>query len=260
MKIACATVAFKEERFIVPFIQSMQDRVDEILVLNSTKPWNGEVDGVDNTAALAGSLGATVIQNDWRTEHDQRNAGQEYLSDYDWIIILDPDEYLLEDDWNKLVSFLESAPLDAYVTGVQNTLWKRGYIIDPAEDYKQIIAVRPSVRFVDKRVVDTSWGYAPTELWHFSWARSDAECWRKITSYAHAGEFDPVRWFSEVWLDWTPEMQNLHPMTPEALKQAFKIQLPKELEVLNLWPLPPRIYTETVVTRVTRKTSIKYAI
>lgn len=236
MRCACVTVAYCEERFISKFIQSMQNRVEEIVVLHSLKPWKGDDVEKDNTAAIAHSLGATVIVDTWETEEAQRNAGQEYCGDYDWIIVLDPDEYLLEADWQQLVSFLEVAPLDAYVAGNQNTLWKRGYIIDPPEDYTQIIAVRPNVRFADKRVVDSMWGYAPVDLWHFSWARSDAECWRKITSYAHADEFDPLRWFSEVWMDWTEEMENLHPLTPEALKKALRVELPPELEELDLWP------------------------
>lgn len=234
MKLACVTVAYCEERFMPKFIQSMQDRVDEIVVLNSSKPWHGEFIEEDNTAAIAHSLGATVFTHDWPTETEQRNTGQDYCGDYDWVIILDPDEYILEADWVKLLVFLETAPHDAYVCQSQNTYWKRGYVVDPPEEYTQIIAVRPSVRFVDKRVVGSPWAHAPVDLHHFSWARSDAECWRKITSYGHAHEFDSLKWFSEVWLDDLTE--NLHPLTPESLKQIVRVQLPEELERLGLWP------------------------
>lgn len=232
MKLACVSIAYCEERLIVPFIQAMQDRVDEIVVLNSTSPWYGEPEK-DNTAIIAHSLGATVIQGDWRSEEEQRNAGQEYCADYDWVIVLDPDEYILEAEWQKLLEFLESAPLPAYVPKMQHTMWKKGYVIDPPEDYKQIIAVKPDVRFVDKRVIDSPWGLAPVDLWHFSWARSDAEVWRKINSYGHSQEFDVLRWFSEVWMDWTPEMLDLHPLTPPALKKALRIDLPEELRKLG---------------------------
>lgn len=231
MRIACTTIAYCEERLIVPFIQSMQDRVDEIVVLNSTYPWNGDPEK-DKTAAAARSLGATVIEHNWKSEEEQRNAGQEYCMDYDWVIVLDPDEFLLEEDWVNLVNFLDGANLDAYVTGNQNTLWKKGYVIDPPEDYKQIIAVKPGVRFVDKRVIDTPWGTAPTDLWHFSWARSDAEVWRKINSYAHANEFDGFKWFTEVWQ--SDKKTNLHPLTPKSLKKAIRVELPEELKRLGL--------------------------
>jgi hypothetical protein len=234
MKLACVTIAYKEERFISKFIQSMQGRVDKILVLNSTKPWHGDDDSVDRTGAIAESLGADVIRFDWQSEAEQRTSGQYILNDYDWIITLDPDEYLLDADWANLINFLEAAPLDAYVTGMQHTYWKRGFVIDPPEDYKQIIAVRPSVEFIDKRVVNCQWGYAPTELHHFSWARSDDECWRKITSYGHAGEFDALGWFSNVWQ--SDRTTDLHPLTPESLKEAVRVELPEELRTLELWP------------------------
>lgn len=233
MRLACVTVAYRERRLIVPFIQHMQGRVDEIIVLNSKTPWYGESEADDNTAGIARSLGATVFEENWATEHDQRNVGQEYCSDYDWIIVLDPDEFILDEDWDKLYSFLEVAPLDAYVCQNQLTYWKQGYVIDPPEDYKQIIAVRPNVRFVDKRVVDSPWGFAPAELHHMSWRRSDEEVWRKINSYAHAPEFNTLRWFSEVWSD-TERLVDLHPLTPPALKQAIAIDLPEELRRLGL--------------------------
>lgn len=234
MKLGCVTLCYHEPRLVVPFIQSMQDRVDEILVLNSTVPWQGEAEDEDKTASIAESLGVTVIRHDWPTEQTQRNAGQDYFHDKDWIIILDPDEYFITEDWDRLNLFLESAPLDAYVTGNQTTLWKRGYAIDPPEDYRQIVAVRPSVRFVDKRVVDTPWQYAPTNLWHASWARSDEEIWKKINHYSHAHEFDKLKWFSEVWQ--SNRLHDLHPLTPESLKKAVRVVLPQELDDLNIWP------------------------
>jgi len=233
MKLACVSLAYCEERFVPKFIQSMQDRVTEIVLLNSTHPWNGEAEK-DNTASIARSLGATVFEHDWPTEEEQRNTGQEYCSDFDWILTLDPDEFILEEDWVKLINFLETAEEDAYVCNSQNTLWKNGFIIDPPEDFKQIIAVRPTVRFTDKRVVDTPWAHAPVDLWHFSWARTDAEVWRKINSYGHAHEIDTLGWFSEVWM--SEQTTNLHPLTPEALKKAIRVELPEELERLDLWP------------------------
>lgn len=234
MRLACVTIAFCEERFMPKFVQAMQNRVEEIVVLNSTKPWMGDSTETDNTANIARSLGATVFEEAWPTEHEQRNAGQEYLSDFDWIITLDPDEFLIDEDWIKLVNFLEVAPLDAYVTNMQHTYWKHGFVIDPPEDYTQIIATRPSVRYFDKRCVSAPWGRAPTELHHFSWARNDAECWRKINSYAHADEFNTLRWFSEVWQ--SDRTHNLHPLTPTSLKEAIRVVLPEELERLELWP------------------------
>jgi glycosyltransferase involved in cell wall biosynthesis len=233
VKLAAVAVAYHEPRFIAKYIQAMQDRVQEIVVLNSAKPWHGEHEDGDKTATIASSLGATVVQYDWPTEHEQRNAGQEICTGYDWVIVLDPDEFLTNGEWEKLYKFLETADGDAYVCQQQNTYWKKGYIIDPPEDYRQIIAVRPSVRFFDKRCVDCSYKIAPVTLDHFSWARTNEECLRKISHYAHADELDP-NWYKDVWL--SDRTENLHPLTPESLKRAVRVQLPEELEALDLWP------------------------
>lgn len=236
MRLAALAVAYKEERFIPKYIQSLQDRVDEILVLNSVKPWHGERAKDDKTAKIAESLGVTVIQYSWDSEEEQRNWGLDFLQDYDWVLVLDPDEYLTEDQWLTLYDWLEKGggPADAYVCSQQNTYWKNGFIIDPPEDYKQIIAVKPHVRFVDKRVVNCGWAHAPVVLEHFSWARTDEEVWDKITHYGHANEFDTEKWFNEVWK--SDRTEDLHPLTPPALKKAIRVQLPEELEKLQLWP------------------------
>jgi len=236
MKLAIATVAYKEERFIPKFIQHYQDKVDEILVLSSTKPWNGEADVHDKTGTIARSLGATVIEYDWETEHDQRNAGLEYLCDYDWIIVVDPDEYFDNDNWNNLISYLEETEDEAVIVEGQYTYWKNGYVADPPRDYQQLVAVRPNIRFVDKRVVGSPYGTAPVWLHHFSWARTDDECWRKISHYAHAKDFNIKDWFNRIWLNWTPDMKDVHPVSPDTLHNLVPAKLPKEIEELDLWP------------------------
>lgn len=237
MKLACMTIAYHEERLIKPFLQLMLPRVDEVLILNSTTPWQGEPEPEpDTTATIARDMGATVIEYNWPNEHEQRNAGLDYLSDYDWVIVLDPDEFITTEDWNVLMKFLESndkSPIDAYVTRMQHTLWKSGYEIMPHEDYTQCIAVRPTVRFFDKRCVNVSYTSAPIELWHASWARTDSEVRKKINHYSHAHELDPD-WYSDVWL--SDRMTDLHPLTPTSLKEAVPVTLPKELEDLHIWP------------------------
>src|ERR1039458_8008624 len=154
---------------------------------------------------------------------------------YDWVIWLDPDEYLTDDGWDILLAFLESAPGDAYVPTMQHTYWKSGYEIDPPEDYKQIIATRPSVRFIDKRVVNSNYGFAPVGLHHMSWARTDEEVWRKITHFSHAHEINAKDWYDNIWLKWQPNHTNLHPLTPPSLRRAVPTELPPDLFKLSLW-------------------------
>ena len=236
MKIAISTIAYREERFIVPFIQHYQDKVEEILLLSTTKPWFGDADGTDKTPAIARSLGATVVEYPWATEHEQRNAGQEFLSDYDWIIIVDPDEYFDDENWQRLIDTLETTDAEALIVQGQYTYWKDGYVADPPRDYQQLVAVKPGVRFFDKRVVSSNYEVAPVWLHHFSWARTDDEVWRKISHYAHAKDFDIKDWFESIWLKWKPGMMDVHPVSPDTLHELKPANLPPEIEKLDLWP------------------------
>jgi glycosyltransferase involved in cell wall biosynthesis len=238
MRFGLVTVAYNEERFIKPFLSHIPNWIEEKLVLVSNVPWQGQNEIPDDTDIIADVMGATVVINHWKTEEEQRQAGQDYFHDMDWIIVLDPDEFLTKADWRSLRAFLtspEAAGAPAYVCRSQHTYWKHKRVIEPQEDYKQIIAVRPSIRFIDKRVVSSGYGFAPVDLHHFSWSRTDKELWSKITHYAHAKEFNTEKWYNEVWKD-DDRTTDLHPLTPESLKRAIPAKLPKELEELNLWP------------------------
>lgn len=249
MKVATVAVAYREARLIGKHLDHIPDWVDEKLVLVSQKPWFGEELPDDGTAQIARDHGATVIEYEWKTEEEQRNAGQEYLSDYDWIIVLDPDEFLDDKSWKNLKGTLEEETkrhhrawdigdyLHALVVAGQYTYWKNGYVADPPRDYQMLIAVTPLAEFVDKRVVGCSYGVLQ-EIWihHFSWAKTDKEVLDKISHYAHAKDFDVDKWYNEVWLKWKPGMQDVHPTTPETLHNLIPAKLPPELERLDLWP------------------------
>lgn len=233
MRLAIETLAFREERLIPKFIQHYQNKVEEIVVLNSTKPWQGDDDGIqDKTGTIARSLGATVIEYAWANETDQRNAGLDYLSDYDWVIVVDPDEFISDKDWDKLLVCLQTSELPAYVVKHQRVFYKNKEV-SPHTDYQQIIAVRPNVRFIDNRVVNCGYGEAPVDLLHFSWARTNAEVLSKITHYAHANELIDG-WYENVWL--ANRKRNLHPKSPETLRALIPAKLPQEIKVLDLFP------------------------
>lgn len=232
MKLAIETICLKEERLIPKFIQHYQDKVDEIIVLSSTKPWQGEITEPDLTANIAQSLGATVIAYPWENETEQRNAGVDYAMDYDWLIVVDPDEIIENKDWVRMYECLETAEAPAYVTAHQRVFWKDKEVF-PHTDYQQLIALKPKeVRFIDKRVVNSTYGELPIDLLHFSWSRTNEEVWNKITHYSHADEFDDEKWFREVWL--ANKQTNLHPKTPETLKALIPAILPPEVEALEL--------------------------
>jgi glycosyltransferase involved in cell wall biosynthesis len=236
MKIASVATVYNEARFLPKHLQHMPSWVEEQLVLVSAKPWYGEEQPDDGSADIAKGLGATVLVYPWANEVDQRNAGQEFLSDYDWILNLEPDEFLSDDGWKKLHTFLTKAKDHPAYAIRQRIFWGHGFESDPPEDFVPIIATRPDVRFIDKRVIDSGWATMPDDikLLHFAWARTDAEIWKKISHYSHAVDFDIDKWFKEVWL--ARRTTNVHPTTPEAIPRLIKAVLPPEIAELDLWP------------------------
>ena len=227
------TICYNEERFIKPFLEHIPDWVDEKIVLVSTKPWQGVADPEDSTAEIARNAGATVISNYWQSESEQRNTGQALLTDYDWVIVLDPDEFLDHQGWSSLRMACETKTGDAYVVRHQRVFYKNKEVY-PHTDYQQIILVKPTVAFPHARNVNRPYDEIPVELYHFSWARTDEEVWSKISHYTHANEMDIEKWYRDVWL--ADKTTNLHPMSPEALSALVPAKLPPELESLKLWP------------------------
>lgn len=231
MKVGLITLAYNEERFIKPFLQHIPDWVDPVIVLVSTRPWQGEYELPDKTDEIAREMGATVIMNAWPNEAEQRNTGMDLCGDCDWVIVMDPDEFLDNDGWNCIKGVISEE--DALVVAHQRVFYKDKEVY-PHTDYQQIILVRPHVRFPHARNVDRGYGTLPVELYHFSWARTDKEVWSKISHYTHANEMDIKTWYKDIWL--AGKTTDLHPMTPEALKALIPAKLPPELEKLNLWP------------------------
>lgn len=235
MKIALSTVAYREARLLPKFLSHIPDWVEKKMVLVSKRPWKGQEEQDDGTESIARSSGADVIVYDWVSEAEQRNAGQDYLSDFDWIVVLDPDEFLDDVNWDILkdcIDLMNGWHKKAFTVNHQRVFWKDKEVF-PHTDYKQVILVRPSARFVENRVVNCAYEELPVELCHFSWSRTDEEIKSKINHYSHADELIP-NWYEKVWK--SNKAINLHPKTPETLKGLIEAKLPPELERLNLWP------------------------
>lgn len=232
MTYGSVAICYNEPRMIVPHLQHLPGWIDEKLVLVSTQPWFGESVANDKTAELAEPY-ARVIQAYWENEEDQRNTGQALHQDKDWVIVLDCDEFFDDENWARLKQFLETTEADAAVVKHQRVFYKDKEVY-PCHDYQQLIAVRPSVNFAEKRIADTGYVTAPVELLHFSWAKTDEEVWSKISHYAHAKDFDIKDWYDNVWL--ANKTINLHPVTPEALPALIDPVLPPEIERLGLFP------------------------
>lgn len=235
MRVGLVANAYNEARFLKPFLTHIPDWVEEKIVLITNPPWYGEVLEDDGSKEVAEECGAKVFIAPWKDEVVQRNFGQAYFAEYDWILTIEPDEFFSDEDWEKLRVFLETADVPAYAVK-QRVFWGKGFESDPPEDFVPIIATRPTVKFVEKRNIDSQWQTLPEDikLLHWAWGRTDSEIWKKVSHYSHAVDFDIKAWFRDVWL--TRKTENVHPTTPEAIPRLIKAKLPPEIEALGLFP------------------------
>ena len=235
MKIAIMSLAYYEERMIRHFVKHYKPIINDIFILQSTIPWHGQHnDQLDMTGKYAQTLGAKVIQDHWKSETEQRNWGLKYLKDYDWVLILDPDEFILYGDLENFCGWLRQAK-SIGITANMDVYWKKGYKLIPPDTHQPLVAVRPAeIDFIDKRTSNCLYPQiAPVKLHHASWMRTDIEVWNKINHYAHAIDFNIVDWYNRVWLKWAPEMHDLHPTTPFKWIQAIPAtQLYSPLDII----------------------------
>ena len=219
----------------------------------STLPWNGSPQESDQTVQIAQSLGAQVIVRYWESETEQRNWGLAYLYDYDYVLIVDPDELYTQEAQTKLLNRINN-PID-YVnrTGKRIptftcqeiiTYWKTpDYIFSPNDSHLPIIALDPKqVRFSDKRgcrMKASGDGYVnicePIDgvvIHHMSWVKTNEKVLEKINAYAHANDFNTDYWFNEVWLKWTPGSELR--VRPYGTEDSTAVTKPAPQEILDL--------------------------
>jgi glycosyltransferase involved in cell wall biosynthesis len=226
MKVATYTQCYRSEETIKDCLNSFKGLVDQQLVLISERPWRGEALPLDKTKKVAEKEGAEVIVGNWSEETPQRNLGLQILKDYDWIINIDSDERYDKDSAKKIIKFAKTnPPLSAYGITTMKTYWKtKEYVIDPPEGGGRLVLMKPSITIITTLCIKEKWGFLPKDIvmHHYSYVRSDEEMKTKM-EYTATQEPIVEGWYDNVWLKWTPKMENLHPVNPETFKKAIKV-------------------------------------
>lgn len=257
-KYAVCIIAHKEKDVISQAINQWVGFVDKVLVLVSTRSWNGNSTGDDGTIAIANKLADEVVVGEWKTEAEQRNWGLARLYDYDYVIMVDPDEFFTEADKQTIISEL-NRPIHLEYTGdFQNlnkvpafkynkilTYWKTtDYVLDPPDEYKNVIILDPK-----QLVCDHHRQYKPpysqyatipyvynidVTLHHLSWVKGNAKVKEKIESFSHADSIYKD-WYENVWLKWIPgdKIQ----LRPYGTDKSIAINYPAPQEIKDLFDL-----------------------
>ncbi len=102
--ISLCMIVKDEEEFLGDCLLSVRDIVDEIIIVDTGS--------TDETLAIAKEFGAKVFTYRWNDSFcDARNYSLE-KSSYEWALILDADERLMDKDSKKLLDFVKTTALD----------------------------------------------------------------------------------------------------------------------------------------------------
>jgi hypothetical protein len=209
---------------------------DTIWFLVGERPWNGEASDQSALIARIRTLSDPagkfrVVRGQWPDEASQRNDGLRLIADAgaDYCFVVDADEIYDPVQLRQAVALVRENPqVDCWRTSCV-TYWKSyRYRIDPPEGITAAVFVRIGAgRFVENRAYEAPRHVKlPPETLtchHMSYARTDAQIRRKISTFGHARDVVPG-WFENVWRRWDTDrgLENLNPCWPAAYHRAVE--------------------------------------
>jgi GT2 family glycosyltransferase len=232
-RFAAVCCIYDDDSWLAAAIESVYDACDSIWFLIANRPWNGEA--TDQTPLVARisrlpdpAAKIHVVRGDWPDEASQRNAGIDTAREAgaDYCFVLDADEIY---DSNQLAAAMqvvrENPQIDCWRASCF-TYWKsHEYRVDPPEQVTAAVFVRVGTgRFVDNRTYQAAAYFdLPPEtlrMHHMSYARTDQQILRKISTFGHAKEVVPG-WYQRVWRRWDTDrtIENLNPCWPAAYRR-----------------------------------------
>lgn len=252
IKIATHQCIFNQNKWLLKNIENCYPFVDKIYLAHSNLPWNynssaretyhndTDLDIIKSSKFMDK---IEIIQGDWLTETDQRNACVEKAKNagFDYLIIQDTDEFYLELDYIKIIDYIKGDPNhDVYKCG-WISFWKslEWVVVNQKMEiiigYPQIaINLKNNIRFNDRRNPNSNQSVIIPDItcYHLSFVLSDDECFTKLKTWGHSHEFDVDSWYRRNWVNWNPEVTNLHPIDPPSWYKVVNYNnniLPKQL-------------------------------
>jgi GT2 family glycosyltransferase len=235
-RFAAVCCLYDDDSWLPAAVESVYDACASIWLLVGERPWNAAP--TDQTALLA-RVGALpdparkirVVRGDWPNEATQRNAGLDLVREAgaDYCFILDADEIYDPRQLRQAMALVRQNPqVDCWRASCL-TYWKSyRYRIDPPEAVTAAVFVRTGAgRFVDNRTCAAAcYATLPPEtllFHHMSYARTDEQVSRKISTFGHAHEIVPG-WYENVWRRWDTNrsLENLNPCWPAAYRRTVE--------------------------------------
>lgn len=235
IRFAGVCVVYDDDRWLRPMLESVLGEVSVLFVLVSDVPWNGEP--ADNSATLRvieefpdPQKKIKLVNGHWASETEQRKAGYDLCAQaqVDYCFMVDADELYDPIVLRRMQKLAVDNPHVGCWYMTCFTYWKSfRYRIDPPEGYRPPVFLKVGECTLGER----RWASAPVcanipltvgVCHHMSYARTDDELKKKITTFSHADEV-VGSWYENVWQRWDkdPALENLHPVYPEVYKRAI---------------------------------------
>ena len=107
ISVAAALIVRNEERFLPGCLESLSDRVDEVVIVDTGSD--------DATVEIATRAGARLLHHTWNCDFAAaRNSGLDAIS-CDWFLYIDADERLRLPDGGALRDYIDPSAIAAYV-------------------------------------------------------------------------------------------------------------------------------------------------
>ena len=232
LPLASLTVAFNEEELIGGCLDLLDVACKLVLIPSQT--FSGrEIARLDDTEKIAKSKGAIVIFIDAKTEPEARNFGLSHLNKlgYEYALVVDADEYWPQETQRQMARIIAKKPADAYKANLDFFFKRPNWKIDGMKNTRAIVAIRTNMAFSKshpRRFSGMVEHVNPGTIYHFSYVRSPQKIKEKINSFSHAGEIKDG-WYDEVYLKFTPDSKNFHPVNPNEYPECVECKLPREI-------------------------------
>ena len=234
MKFATYVMTFDQGQWIMRNLENAYSHVDHIYVMHSELPWGHNPSArityknkfdinIIKQSKYIDKI--TIIEGDWMSDTDERNYCLQRAKEdgFDYIMVQDADEFFFHKDFEKILQLVKDNPeVDVFAIDLY-AFWKSfKYIIISNDKGKiggtnQTIVNLHTVNKYDyiRNVHGGNHMTLPEVIcYHGSYVLSDEQLYRKIKTWGHSMDFDSDKWYNEVWLPWTLESKNLHPIWP----------------------------------------------
>ena len=240
-KLAISYVAHDDAYYLAESIRSFCNAGD-VFVFVSRMPWNDKPGDWEAAAEVARQAGAEVVIGDWPQEREHRQACWDWLREKGYTHAFTPDgDEIIDPKLLQILLTLMREELADRVYVHMDTCWKSPeYVIRPPEAITPILmvdlrnAAPVGLRHFNggrALVLPSEYGV----LHHLSYAGPNARILRKISTWSHKEEVQPL-WLENVWYRWDADktLRNLHPTHPTAYGVAERIHIPEILKPVML--------------------------